>query len=276
MKLLSVLYLFLFVSLTAHAQQVSYPSRASLLVRIFADTTYLGSATGFVTEVNNRYFFITNWHVVTNREYNMLGMPLMSSHVPDRLWVFYNKDSAGTFKQVKEPLYDAKGGRRWHEFRYNDTMLADIVAFEISPPKDIKLFPVNMASQLEDYQLRAMDNVMIVGFPFGRRSVGFFPIYKQGVVASEPAFDYDDKPAVLIDSNTKPGMSGSPVYVHVDNYYTAAGSKLQLRQPVSQFIGVYAAQEMQPELGVVWKAAFIYEQLKKMAGVGRQAATSRR
>lgn len=59
-------------------------------------------------------------------------------------------------------------------------------------------------------------------------------------------------------------MSGSPVYAHVDDYYTSTGERLRLAYPVDQFIGIYAAQEMLPELGVVWKAPFIYEQLQKM------------
>lgn len=246
MKMVRIVLLFLLFASAAKAQQVSYPSRSSLLVRIFADTVYLGSATGFVTEVNHRFFFVTSWHVVTNREYNMMGMPLMSSYIPDRLWVFFNRDSAGTFKQMKMPLFDEKGGRKWHELRYNDSMLADVAAIEIKAPEGVKLFPVDITPLP---LLQAMDKVVIVGFPFGIRSVGFWPLYKQGIVASEPQFDYDGKPAFLIDANTKPGMSGSPVY--------AADGK--------RCIGLYAAQETLQDIGVVWKAAFIYEQLKKIA-----------
>ncbi|UYQ91540.1 hypothetical protein MKQ68_15725 [Chitinophaga horti] len=91
MKLFFALMLFAHIAV---AQQVSYASRSSLLVRIFADTVYLGSATGFVVEVNQKAYFITNWHVVTNREYNGFNRPLMSSHVPDRLWIHFNRDTA--------------------------------------------------------------------------------------------------------------------------------------------------------------------------------------
>jgi len=65
------------------------------------------------------------------------------------------------------------------------------------------------------------DRVSIVGFPLGLTvsenethwHKEYFPIWKTGYIASEPSINFESKPIFLIDSRTKEGNSGSPVYL---------------------------------------------------------------
>jgi hypothetical protein len=66
-------------------------------------------------------------------------------------------------------------------------------------------------------RLAAMQLCHIVGFPEGlvdRSDPNHpLPVYKSGYIASEPETDFQGKPIVLIDAVTRPGQSGSPVFV---------------------------------------------------------------
>ena len=60
-------------------------------------------------------------------------------------------------------------------------------------------------------------DVFIVGHPFGLNHGYLWPIWIRGSVASEPSlfFNYkeDEYPLFLVDSRTRPGTSGSPVFL---------------------------------------------------------------
>jgi len=55
------------------------------------------------------------------------------------------------------------------------------------------------------------DGLSIVGFPFGLTAGGYFGVWVQGTVASEPGIDLNGLPLLLIDSRTRLGQSGWPV-----------------------------------------------------------------
>jgi hypothetical protein len=109
-------------------------------------------------------------------------------------------------------------------------------------------------------------DVYVLGFPLGMTGGGQFPIWKRGTIASEPSIDLDGLPKFHIDTATRKGMSGAPVYaqevgpiVPEDPNDPAKGSIGKARR----FIGVYASRlngdEFSAQLGVVWKEAAIAE-----------------
>jgi hypothetical protein len=57
----------------------------------------------------------------------------------------------------------------------------------------------------------------ILGFPEGLIHRPFqhatFPIWKTGNIASEPLFDFEGQPKLLVDATTRRGMSGAMVVV---------------------------------------------------------------
>jgi hypothetical protein len=87
-------------------------------------------------------------------------------------------------------------------------------------------------------QLWATQSCVVVGFPQGladRSQPNYvLPIYKGAQIASEPYIDFKGRPVVVIDSTTRPGMSGSPVFVQV--------LTLDGRYVRGRLLGIYAGR----------------------------------
>lgn len=79
----------------------------------------------------------------------------------------------------------------------------------------------------------------IVGFPEGLIHRPFehatLPIWKTGNIASEPLFDFNNHPKLLIDATTRRGMSGAMVVIS--------------ERDRNRFVGVYSGRYKQAESG---------------------------
>ncbi|WP_430787183.1 S1 family peptidase [Virgibacillus flavescens] len=77
-------------------------------------------------------------------------------------------------------------------------------------PLDKSLIPSD--SQLEE--LSALEDIVMVGYPNGIwDSTNNKPIFRKGVTATHPFFDYNGKREFMIDAACFPGSSGSPVFL---------------------------------------------------------------
>lgn len=75
---------------------------------------------------------------------------------------------------------------------------------------DDSLIPTN--EQLEE--LSALEDIVMVGYPNGIwDSINNKPIFRKGVTATHPFFDYNGKKEFMIDAACFPGSSGSPVFL---------------------------------------------------------------
>ena len=100
------------------------------------------------------------------------------------------------------------------------------------------------------------DDVFVIGFPLDNKPTGHFPIWKRASVASEMDVPLNGLPAFLIDTATRPGMSGSPVKHRVPLFHFHADGSAQ-RKIADEFIGIYSGryvgeQEVEAQVGVVW------------------------
>ncbi|GGF18111.1 hypothetical protein GCM10011399_09750 [Subtercola lobariae] len=109
------------------------------------------------------------------------------------------------------------------------------------------------------------DRVMIVGYPFGRNGgatgVG---VWVQGTIASEFHLPIDGLPRFLVDSRTRPGMSGSPVYLNpAGRMYNPVGREglySVAPEDTTQLVGIYSGRvSSDSDLGFVWHAKTILE-----------------
>lgn len=67
-------------------------------------------------------------------------------------------------------------------------------------------------TQLEE--LSALEDIVMVGYPNGIwDSTNNKPIFRKGVTATHPFFDYNGKKEFMIDAACFPGSSGSPVFL---------------------------------------------------------------
>lgn len=73
-------------------------------------------------------------------------------------------------------------------------------------------------SQLDD--LSALEEILMIGYPNGIWDyINNKPIFRKGVTATHPNFDYNGKKEFMIDAACFPGSSGSPVFIFNEGGY---------------------------------------------------------
>src|SRR4051812_28778574 len=86
----------------------------------------------------------------------------------------------------------------------------------------------------------------VLGYPEGMIGPGRTPIWKRGSIASEPGYNWRDKPSFLIDTATRNGMSGAPVVARhsgVLNLGLGPGlSRDSIIGTVTKFVGIYSGR----------------------------------
>ncbi len=69
-------------------------------------------------------------------------------------------------------------------------------------------------------KLSSIENIIMVGYPNGIWDTkNNRPIFRRGITATHPSFDYNGKKEFLIDIACYPGSSGSPVLLVDEGYY---------------------------------------------------------
>ena len=91
-------------------------------------------------------------------------------------------------------------------------------------PFFIQLDETLLPSVAELDELQAVENVLMVGYPTGLwDEVNNFPLFRRGVTASHPAFDYQGESITVVDMACFPGSSGSPVLLFDQGAYASKG-----------------------------------------------------
>lgn len=230
--------------------------------------------TGFLWEVDNKTFLLTNWHNLTG--VNPDTGKLLGDFIPTHIQVgvkfilsIENKNKIVGTKQLELPLYDLEGIPLWLE--HPDGCQIDCVALEITA----SVSSLSLAQVLNkcDFEWRLPPSVgtdvFVVGYPHGLSGDAFTPIWKRGSIASEPSFNHQGMPIFLIDTATRKGMSGSPVIVRHNGLFDPGNeggigvSADGIVGTIENFCGIYSGRIGDDELGVqlgrVWKNRNIKE-----------------
>lgn len=239
---------------------ISPLSLTSLHLKILHNETEIGQATGFVVEKNEKPYLITNRHVVLLCAQDKDPSDVGGWVCANRIDIYQNRlGHLGEWFWVEEDLYDAHHKERWLE----DPLLgsrADLIALPIEHTQDVQFFPLDMSLAKKDIGLSPGDSVSIVGFPYGMAQAAGLPIWKSGTIASDPDINFDGKQMFLVDSTSRPGMSGSPVYaVRRGVIRSAHGSVAVTQSPVTKFLGVYSEQSLSEEICAVWKSEVVID-----------------
>ena len=224
----------------------------------------LSSATGFWCKYKNSTFFITNWHVVSGRNFET-NKPVdsITCALPGHLIVHghykVNEDSHCPYEHTIN-LYNKTGSPNWLEHP-DYASKVDVVAIKIDSDElsNLKVFCVNIDEELQkDTQINVMDQAFVTGYPLEASTTpNKFPIYKSGIIASEPMI-HNSEPRFYIDGKTKKGYSGSPV---VMKEYSTSQQNARINGFTHEklnFIGIYSGRdrqeetEFEAELGIVW------------------------
>ncbi len=216
-RIIIVLIVLTFSNRTFSQTITRIESVQSIYLEVFKDTTFLGAATGFVIKSNSQNYLITNWHVVSNK--NPVTKTWLYPNIqvsPNRIAIMQNAKKLGNYKVRFENLLDIKSNINYKEFSIGQEMI-DVVAIPLKDTLgDITLYPVNFSKETDSLLLQPTDRLFVLGFPKGIRSEPFLPIWKSGLIASEPDINQEEKPIVWLDIASFGGMSGSPVYLITD------------------------------------------------------------
>jgi hypothetical protein len=120
-------------------------------------------------------------------------------------------------------------------------------------------YNLDMELRNADISVGPADSVSIIGFPFGQAQDAGLPIWKTGTVASDFVTNWNGRPMFLVDTTSRQGMSGSPVYAVRSGAYRSMDGMLKMatRGSMKKFLGVYSEQSQEMELGGVWKAEVV-------------------
>lgn len=238
----------------------------SLHLELFFDTTYLSSATGFVIKKEDKYYLVTNWHVVSGKHPQTHKLLSLKGSIPNKIRIWHNqKDKLGSWVAKDYPLQGSQGNL-WKEIDSGRDKV-DVIIFPFEDSEDISIYPLDLNLKDVDLLIFPSEDLTIIGFPYGKASDGKFAIWKSGSLASDYDINYDNKPVFLIDATTKGGMSGSPVFaIRTGQVRSSVG--LTIGPSATRFLGVYSGRitgddiEDIPDIGLVWKTSVLDELLR--------------
>jgi len=235
----------------SHSEQLSYST-----IRIecqYADGSS-GTGTGYFfllkeDEKTNTHIpvVITNKHVIKNsKQIRFLFTKANNSNEPldqDHFDIFFD---SSTFPIFNHPEDDV-----------------DLCAIPIQPfieeahKRDEKLFyiPINKSilptkEQIKDFS--AMEDIIMIGYPNGIwDSKNNKPIFRKGVTATHPNFDYNGKKEFLIDAACFPGSSGSPVFIFNEGGYMDKNGNLNMGKSRIILLGTLYAGPQQTTTGEI-------------------------
>ncbi len=244
-------------------------------IEIMYENQKLGIGTAFSYLHNEQTYLITNWHNASGRHPETLKVINTAAAIPNKFILHYPVD----FNKDKSfPNGESKVG--WHSFELNLYQDSEPVWYEhpehghkvdaVAIPLGISasmLKPANAKElDLEKITLRPSLDVYVLGYPLGLTGGAKLPIWKRGSIASEPDIDLDKLPKFFIDTATRQGMSGSPVYAQQSGYIIpegGSGPEDAIIGEARRFAGIYSGRvgddNFQAQLGIVWKESAIIE-----------------
>ena len=238
----------------------------SLPLTLLCKGAPIGSATGFFYRVEERYFLVSNWHVLSGRNPYTGQANHKLAALPDALGLaLHRKDRLGEFVEgYSANLVDDQGTPKWlQDVRGQDVDVA-VLPIDVFPSECVA-YELPRPGEAKDMAFRVGMDAYVLGFPKGIAHQKYLPIWKRASIATEPDIPHDGLPVFLIDTATREGMSGAPVLLRsFGGYDTEAGDRTMGPGSFTRFVGVYsgrfgAEDEMGAQLGRVWHRSVIEE-----------------
>ncbi len=182
---------------------------------------------------------------------------------PDTLRALFNT-RIGDFAKQQYDIRIRDGENRPHWLIYPGRGRGiDVVAIPL--PMDgtepvMNMYPIN-ALLSEALRIQIGMDVFILGYPFGNAPPAF-PVWKRGSIASEPDLVRPTTGYYLVDTASRPGMSGAPVILRSwTNDFVEGGVRALNDKPATNLIGVYSGRlstaTSEAQIGMVWHASYI-------------------
>lgn len=238
-------------------------SVAARPLEMFFQQTFLSLGTAFVWKQGSDHYLVTNWHNVSGKD------PRTGKHLsqtlaePDQVKTWWNvKGNLGAKTETMVPLRSANGEPLWWIHPIFGSKV-DVIVLPITPPPNTDMHPINEMPSL-NLRLEVGQDIFILGYPFGIGPAGL-PIWKRASIASEPEVLHPSDPHILVDTASRPGMSGSPVICKSWATHQLDNGSVQMSTGSAyRFVGVYsgriaATDQNDAQLGMVCPAQLLIE-----------------
>lgn len=233
------------------------------LEQYFNDTC-LGQGTGFLWKIQSQHYLVSNWHVLSMSDFFTRGNLRADAGRPNILRTLFNAQTGSFDKQrwdikirdeTDKPLWLIHPSRR-----------VDVAVLPIPFKPEgliISLYPLNVLANAK-LRVEIGMEVFILGYPF-EITPPAYPVWKRGSIASEPQLAQVTTDYMLVDTASRPGMSGAPVIRRSwTNHMVEPGVLAMVDTPLNRFVGVYSGRvptdhPHEAQIGLVWSASLIDE-----------------
>jgi hypothetical protein len=211
--------------------ELNHFSLTTIPLEQYFNDTRLGQGTGFVWKQREQHYLVTNWHVLSMRDFFTSANLRKDAGRPNRLRTLFNIQTGSFAKELRDiairdsddrPLWFVHPGKR-----------VDIAILPLSPtPEGVALYPLNDLANTP-LRIKIGMEVFILGYPF--------------------------------DTASRPGMSGAPVIRQSrTNHLLETGDVAMTPNTLTKFIGVYSGRlptdhPHEAQIGLVWDGSFIDE-----------------
>lgn len=240
-------------------QSIDEHSVTALPLKLLCKGAVIGTATGFFYVLNGHRYLVSNWHVFSGRNTYTGQAIRKDAALPDALRVVIHLSARiGAAQEVDFRLYHQDGAPLWWQHMDGqDVDVAVLPCFD-DLPQDYTAYDIPLKSDASDMAFKIGMDAYILGFPKGIASNQVLPIWKRASIASEPDLPHENRPVVLVDTATREGMSGAPVFLRTfGGYQSTSGNRRMMVGSSTRFIGIYsgrygAEDEFAAQLGRVW------------------------
>ena len=243
-------------------------------IRMRYEETNLALGTAFIYRHKESTHLVTNWHNVAGRNPKTKDTLSDVGNVPDNIVmgipIVQNPNETPKMLQWKWKilnLYEDEDRTIpiWFQHPvYNENV--DVVTIPMPGIDETALMhSKDSALGLDKIRLYPSLDVYVLGFPKGMSGGAHFPIWKRGTIATEPDINIENLPKLYIDTATREGMSGSPVYAQEVGYWIPEGGNSSDASfgKGKRFLGIYSGRvgddTFLAQLGIVWKEQAIIE-----------------
>lgn len=237
------------------------------------DSSVLAGGTCFFYRNDDEVYLITNCHNVTGRDPITKKIISKSLTTPNSIRVTFigvSKNGTSEFFEIDIPLYsdeDSQFPNWWVHPIHKDVVDIAVIPLpqnfieRILQRTEIVAANDSSVNNLE-VPVKVGQDVMTIGFPRMMDAEGF-PIWKRGSLATQPGQSLMGLPKFYIDTATREGMSGSPVFTRSIISVRIPGKQISGIGVRNRFIGIYSGRvgddTFLAQLGIVWEEAAILE-----------------
>lgn len=271
--------------------QINSLSTTSVMLNMFFENEPLAKGTGWFWRLSNGIALVTAWHNFSGLHHTDRTTLSSKAGMPDRIRFRYVAKEPLTFQETEVPLYldEDRTQPRWYVHSECGSFFD--MAFLGLELNGGDVTCINDAVSIQpDGSSKPGQDVFAIGYPQAVATMGVFPIWKRGSIASEPDTLVDGHPKFFVDMAGRGGLSGAPVFCFQRGTVinpTTSGQEIGFGEK-TEFLGLYSGRvaDQLPadarsgestDLGFVWRSDVVIEMLnngvldeKPEVGKGKQ------